>query len=54
MVSIIKIIGSNIYEYVGLSIDTKPTDCGENSSFFEYDTGDIYYFHNDTWAKVGG
>lgn len=42
------------YEYKGLSTDTKPADCAENSLFLELDTGDFYYFTGDSWAKVGG
>lgn len=41
-------------EYKGLSTDTKPTDCGINSLYFELDTGDFYYFTGADWAKVGG
>lgn len=40
--------------YVGLSTDTKPTDAPTNSIFFELNTGDIYYYTGETWAKVGG
>lgn len=42
------------YEYKGLSTDAKPTDCKVNSLFLELDTGDVYYFTGETWAKVGG
>lgn len=44
----------NDAEYKGLSTDTKPTDCGINSLYFELDTGDFYYFTGEDWAKVGG
>lgn len=41
-------------ELEGKSTDTKPLeDIGENSKFFELDTGDTYYFTNGAWAKVG-
>ncbi len=39
---------------VGLSTDTKPTDCAVNSIFLELDTGDFYYFTGEEWAKIGG
>ena len=42
-------------DFKGLSTDTKPTDGVEvNSMFLELDTGDLYYYDGDTWAKVGG
>lgn len=41
------------YEFKGLSTDTKPTDCGVNSLFWELNTGDFYYFDGENWAKVG-
>ena len=44
----------NRFEYIGLSTDTKPTDCGVNSLFLELDTGDAFYFNGTAWAKVGG
>ena len=44
----------NQNEYVGLSTDTKPTDCGVNSLFLELDTGDVYYFDGENWSKLGG
>ena len=41
-------------DYRGLSTDEKPTDeTRENALFLEVNTGDFYYFHNGTWAKVG-
>lgn len=47
--------GLNDYEFKGTSRDTKPTEnVGINSLFFELDTGDIYYYTGETWAKVGG
>lgn len=46
--------GKLIYQYGGLSTDTKPTDCGTNSLFLELDTKDVYYYDGDSWEKVGG
>ncbi len=40
-------------EYTGLSTDTKPTDCGANSLFYELDTKKVYYFDGTTWKEVG-
>ena len=34
----------------GLSTDTKPTDVGNGSSFFEMNTGDTYYFKDNYWV----
>lgn len=47
---------TNYREFEGSSTETKPTDdIGENSKFYELDTGDVYYFDGEsTWAKVGG
>lgn len=42
------------HEYKGLSKDNKPTSCGVNSLFLELDTGDVYYFDGEEWAKIGG
>lgn len=43
------------HEFMGLSTDTKPTEgVGVNSLFLELDTGDVYYFDGEEWAKVGG
>lgn len=45
---------TNYFEFEGTSLDTKPTDkVGVNSKFYELDTGDIYYFTGEVWAKVG-
>lgn len=41
------------YEYKGLSTDTKPTQCAENSLFLELDTGDFYYFVEGAWTLIG-
>lgn len=42
------------YEFKGLSTDDKPTDCKVNSLFLELNTGNVYYFTGEEWAKVGG
>ncbi len=42
------------FDFMGLSTDTKPTDCGVNSLFLELDTKDVYYFTGAAWAKAGG
>lgn len=48
-------VGSNTYEFRGLSTDTKPTDdrIGNGSLFFEMDTLKIYYFDGatKTWEE---
>lgn len=45
----------NLFQFCGLSTDTKPTEgIGVNSLFLELNTGDVYYFNGSTWAKVGG
>lgn len=40
-------------EFKGLSTDDKPTTCAVNSLFLELDTGDVYYFNNNSWSKIG-
>ena len=37
----------------GLSTDTKPTTAEVNSTIYELDTGDIYYFDGEEWKKGG-
>ena len=41
--------------YSGLSIDVKPTDCGDGSTFHEVDTGRVYMFDkkHDLWLGHG-
>ena len=47
-------LGSNVvYEYSGLSSDTKPSNVPVNTLFLELDTGDFYYFDGEDWEKVG-
>lgn len=39
----------------GLSTDDKPTEgIAVNSTFWELDTNDKYYFTGEAWAKIGG
>lgn len=40
-------------EFLGVSADTKPTDCGMNSLFLELDTGNVYYWNKQEWLQVG-
>lgn len=54
MVTLNKPIRAFELEFKGLSTDTKPTDCAENSLFLELDTGKFYYFTGSTWEEVGG
>ena len=35
------------------STDEKPTDAAENQLLIELDTGDLYYYSGDEWAKFG-
>ena len=37
-------------EYLGMSTDTKPTDCGVGSEFEELDTGLVYKF-DGVWSQ---
>lgn len=40
-------------EFIGLSTDTKPTDCDPKSTFLELDTGNVYMFDGDeTWYQL--
>ena len=43
----------NYHEYKGESTDTKPTDCADNSTFWELDTDKKYYFSGGTWYEIG-
>jgi hypothetical protein len=38
---------TNINEYQGLSTDTKPTDCGGGSTFYELNTGKGWVFDSN-------
>lgn len=38
-------------EFIGLSSDTKPTDCGKGSKFYEKDTGKLFMF-DGVWTEV--
>ena len=44
---------SGYCEFLGLSTDEKPTNCGINSLFLELDTGKVYYFDGTTWKEIG-
>jgi len=37
-------VGGEIKNYQGLSTDTKPTDCGSGSSFYELNTGKAWIY----------
>lgn len=37
-------VGRNKKEFVGLSADTKPTNCGAGSTFWELDTRAAYIY----------
>ena len=47
--------GATIYEFVGLSTDTKPTGKLNGSTFFEMDTNAHYIYdaESDTWFNTG-
>lgn len=36
--------GGNVKNFQGLSTDTKPTECGGGSTFYELDTGAAWVF----------
>lgn len=44
----------NYHQYKDTLLDTKPTNCAVNSTFWELDTNDKYYFNGKTWEKIGG
>lgn len=44
----------NCPTFMGLSTDEKPTNTGENSLFWELDTGKLYYYANSTWTEYTG
>ncbi len=51
--------GTAAFELLGLSTDVKPTGkfsgytVGENSVYLELDTGDLFYFTEGEWIKIG-
>ena len=47
------ITGDNVRSYVGLSTDTKPTDCWTGSTFLEIDTKKLFVFDEEagTWGE---
>ena len=59
MVTVNKIGGQTVTrtaEFIGLSTDAKPisTEIKNGSSFFEFDTGDVYFYkaETQTWIKL--
>ena len=48
----VTLAGSNL-SLCGLSTDGKPTDAEVNQLFLELDTGDVYYWTGEEWAKAG-
>ena len=41
-------------ELEGVSTDEKPTEgIGVNSRFFEFDTGNSFYFDGTAWQEIG-
>ena len=38
-------------EYLGLSTDTKPTDCGVGSTFYESDRNAMFEFNGTVWFR---
>lgn len=40
--------------YTGKSTDSKPANVPINTKFIELDTGDVYYYTGEEWAKIGG
>ena len=39
-----------IKRFIGLSGDTKPTDCASGSEFYAYDTGLTYVYNGTAWS----
>lgn len=39
-------------DFIGLSTDTKPTDCAPGSTFYETDTTSAYIFNSGTWVML--
>lgn len=42
----------NIKELIGLSTDTKPTDCDPGSTFYEMDTKNGFIWDGTQWWPV--
>lgn len=42
----------NQHDYIGLSTDTKPTDCAAGSTYKELDTKKDYIYDGTTWWEV--
>ena len=48
-----KVTNHDIGEFIGLSTDVKPTDCGPGSTFLELDTKATYMFDGiSTWYQI--
>lgn len=51
-------LNGNRGNYLGLSVDTKPTLTASpedrNTMLVELDTGNVFYWDGDTWRKFGG
>ena len=51
------LVSKCLYQFAGLSTDTKPTSgVATGSCFMEVNTGDVYLYDEagNTWNKVGG
>lgn len=42
----------NLSEYMGLSTDTKPTNCQPGSTFLEIDLGRLFIFDGTNWIEL--
>ena len=42
---------ADLCDFRGASTETKPTDCAPGSTYYEWDTGDLYMFDGTTWVK---
>ena len=54
MIEVKQEIHTNLKDFRGASDDTKPTeDICEGSTFYEWDTGDLYMFDGTAWVSPG-
>ena len=44
-------VSATLKDYRGSKDETKPTDCAPGSTFYEWDTTDLYMFDGTTWIK---
>lgn len=51
MITMVDSRGSGYFEYMGLSTDSKPTDCKTGSIFVEVDTGKVFFFSGSVWVE---